>query len=259
MASVTSEPLTDLFLRLADDPSLLEAYERDPRSALAAAGLGAGEIDTALHSPEAMRAAVAALRAEALNPRASSRDRFYGPAKPRRETYAEIVDTIVGAVTGGARVCVVLYGHPGVFALPGHEAVARVRAAGLPARMLPAVSALDCLLADLGIDPATTGLQTYEATYFFVRRPPVDPRATLVLLQVGMLWESGGASTDAVPGRFAVLLERLAELYGPEREAVLYEASPFPGTAPSVTAVRLGEPDAVAPALMATLCVLSGR
>ena len=240
------------------------------RGSLTVVGTG---IDVASHLTPAARGAiegadevlylladpVAALRVEALNSRARSLDRYYGATKPRRETYAEIVDAIVGAVTGGVRVCAVLYGHPGVFALPGHEAIARVRAAGLPARMLPAVSALDCLLADLGIDPATTGLQTYEATYFFVRRPPVDPRATLVLLQVGMLGESGGAATEAVPGRFAVLLERLAELYGPEREAVLYEASPFPGTPPSVTAVRLGEPDAVAPALMATLCVLSGR
>ena len=99
-------------------------------------------------------------------------------------------------MTAGARVCAVLYGHPGIFAWASHEAMARVRAAGLPARMLPAVSALDCLLADLGIDPATTGLQTYEATYFFVRRPAVDPHATLVLLQVGMLGESRGAASS---------------------------------------------------------------
>src|SRR5207248_8937527 len=175
---------------------------------------GADEVLYLLADP------VAALRVETLNPRASSLDHFYGPTKPRRETYAEIVDAIVGVVTGGARVCVVLYGHPGVFALPGHEAIARVRAAGLAARMLPAVSALDCLLADLGIDPATTGLQTYEASYFFARRPAVDPRATLVLLQVGMLGERGGAATEAVGPRFRLLLERLAELYGSGREAV---------------------------------------
>src|SRR5205823_12400311 len=59
----------------------------------------------------------------------------------QRETYAEIVETFA-AVMRGARVCVVLYGHPGISALPGHRRmVARVRAAGLPARMLPAVSA----------------------------------------------------------------------------------------------------------------------
>ena len=89
-------------------------------------------------------------------------------AKPRRETYAEVEGTIVAAVLRGARVCAVLYGHPGLCARPGHRAVAQVRAAGLPARMLPSVSALDCLVADLGHDPLRSGLQAYEATYFFV-------------------------------------------------------------------------------------------
>jgi precorrin-6B methylase 1 len=198
---------------------------------------------------------VAALRIEALNPRASSLDRFYGPTKARRETYAEVVETIVGAVMRGARVCAVLYGHPGISALPGHRAVARVRAAGLPARMLPAVSALDSLVADLGHDPVTSGLQTYEATYFFVRRPPVDPHATLVLLQVGMLGEAGGAATEAVAARFRLLLDRLVGVYGPAREAILYEASPYPGTAPVIDRFALGNPEARAPSVMSTLCV----
>jgi uroporphyrin-III C-methyltransferase len=198
---------------------------------------------------------VAALRVEALSPRARSLDHFYGPTKARRETYAEVAETIVGAVMRGARVCAVLYGHPGVFALPGHTALERVRAAGLPARMLPAVSALDCLVADLGLDPARWGLQAYEATYFFVRRPSVDPHATLVLLQVGMLGEAGGAATEAVAARFHLLLDRLVGLYGPAREAILYEASPYPGTAPAVDRFALGDAEARAPSVMSTLCV----
>ena len=90
---------------------------------------------------------VSALRITTLNRCARSLDGFYGREKDRRQTYAEIVDEIVTAVFRGAAVCAALYGHPGIFAYPGHEAVARVRAAGLPARMLPAVSSLDCLVA----------------------------------------------------------------------------------------------------------------
>jgi len=210
---------------------------------------GADEVLYLLADP------VAALRVEALNPRARSLDHFYGPTKARRETYAEVVEAIVGAVIRGSCVCAVLYGHPGVSALPGHRAVARVRAAGLPARMLPAVSALDCLFAELGVDPTTSGLQTYEATYFFVRRPAVDPHATLVLLQVGMLGEAGGAATEAVAARFHLLLDRLVGLYGLAREAILYEASPYPGAAPAVDRFALGDAEALAPSVMSTLCV----
>ena len=166
------------------------------------------------------------------------------------------MDTIVGSVLAGVRVCAVLYGHPGVFAAPGHEAVVRVREAGLPARMLPAISSLDCLFADLGVDPANPGFQCYEATYFLRNRPPVDTRALLVLLQVGMLGETGGAATREVEPRFRELVERLRDSHGGAREAVLYEASPFPGSPPSVARFRLDDAEPPVPALMSTLCVL---
>jgi len=214
---------------------------------------GADEVFYLLADP------VAARRIEALKPTATSLDHLYGPTKERRETYAELVETIAAAALRGARVCAVFYGHPGVFARSGHEAIERVRAAGLPARMLPAVSALDCLIADLGLDPATSGLQTYEATYFFVRRPPVDPHAILVLLQVGMLGERGGAATESVAPRFRLLLDRLVEQYGADRHAVLYEASPYPGAAPAVDRFALGGGGARSPSVMATLCVPGER
>ena len=152
---------------------------------------------------------MSALRVEALNPDARSLDGFYAPDKERSVTYAEIVEAISSEATGGARVCAGAFGHPGVYSAVGHDAVRRVEAAGLPTRMLPAVSALDCLFADLGIDPARGGRQAYEATSFFETRPPVDQGATLLLLQVGMLGEQGGVQTGAVAGRFAQLVEVL--------------------------------------------------
>jgi precorrin-6B methylase 1 len=198
---------------------------------------------------------VSALRIVSLNPRAHSLDEFYGPDKNRRQTYAEIVDTIVASAVAGANVCAVFYGHPGVFAYPGHAALARVREAGLPARMLPAVSALDCLVADLGIDPGRTGFQSYEATYFLLHRPPVDPHATLLLWQVGMIGEAGGAATPAVEARFRLLIERLRDQYGQAREVLLYEASPYPGSPPAAARFRLGDTELPAPSPVSTLCV----
>lgn len=194
-------------------------------------------------------------RVQMLNASARSLTGHYAPAKDRRLTYAEIVDEVVAEVLKGSHVCLVLYGHPGFYALPGREAIRRVRAAGLGARMAPAVSSLDCLFADLEIDPAQGGLQMYGATYFLRRRPPVDPGATLVLLQVGMLGEHGGAPTAAVKARFGELVELLGELYGPDREALLYEASPYPGVRPLVERFRLDQPVVSAPPRVSLLCV----
>ena len=198
---------------------------------------------------------VSALRIINLNPRARSLDEYYAPDKNRKQTYAEIVETIVASAVAGANVCAVFYGHPGVFAYPGHEALARVREAGLPARMLPAVSALDCLVADLELDPGRTGLQSYEATYFLLHRPTIDRHAMLLLWQVGMIGEVGGAATPAVKPRFHLLIDQLRDSYGEAREAVLYEASPFPGPKPAAVRFRLGDSELPAPSPVSTLCV----
>jgi precorrin-6B methylase 1 len=199
--------------------------------------------------------AVSALRVEALNPEARSLDGFYAPDKERSVTYAEIVEAISSEAARGARVCAALYGHPGVYSAVGHDAVRRGEAAGLPTRMLPAVSALDCLFADLGIDPGRGGLQAYEASSFFETRPTVDQGATLLLLQVGMLGEQGGAQTGAVAGRFAELVEFLRRQYDSGREAVLYEASAYPGVTPKLERFSLDDSKPPTPSILATLCI----
>jgi hypothetical protein len=50
--------LSDFFLRLSDDPSLLEEYERDPQAALAAAGMTDAQIDAVLGGSDAVRSAL---------------------------------------------------------------------------------------------------------------------------------------------------------------------------------------------------------
>jgi uncharacterized protein YabN with tetrapyrrole methylase and pyrophosphatase domain len=193
------------------------------------------------------------------NPHSRSLHTLYAPGKQRVETYAEIVDELLEPVRAGRDVCAVLYGHPGVFAQPGHEAIRRARAEGFRARMLPAVSALDCLVADLGIDPGATGLQSYEATAFVIHPRRVDTAATLVLWQIGVIGELG-MSTEPSRANLAVLVERLERSYPRDHEAIVYEASPYPLVAdPFVLRLPLGElPDAEVP-LLATLVVPPAR
>lgn len=166
---------------------------------------------------------------------------------------------MLAPVRNGRRVCAAFYGHPGVFVNPGHEAIRRARAEGYPARMQPAVSALDCLVADLGIDPAATGLQSYEATDFVMYRRRLDPTALLVLWQIGVVGELGYASE---PRRESLVLvvDRLGRAYPRGHEVILYEASPFPLVAdPFVQRLPFEElADARVP-LLATLVVPPAR
>ncbi len=210
-----------------------------------AAGHVTAESETLIKTAERCLYMVADPAAEAwiqqLNPRAESLRNAYAPGKPRRESYREMVERMLVPVRQGFDVCAAFYGHPGVFAFPSHEAIRQARAEGLEARMFPGVSAEDCLFADLGLDPAMHGCQSFEATDFLVRRRCFDPSSNLILWQAGGigvatyeredLWSRSG---------LRVLAEVLLQHYPASHQVVIYEAAVYPVCDPLILRVPLG-------------------
>ncbi|NGO41279.1 SAM-dependent methyltransferase [Streptomyces ureilyticus] len=184
---------------------------------------------------------VTALWIRSLNPTAETLYTFYGDGTPRLESYARMVDLITSRVREGQRVCAVFYGHPGVFVNASHDAVRLLRTEGYEARMLPAVSAADCLFADLGIDPAATGCRMYEATDFLAAGRAADPTASLILWQVGVVGAPGFSLSGTGHPWLPDLVSRLEQTYGPDFEVVVYEAAQFTVSAPRVDRVPLRE------------------
>ena len=93
--------------------------------------------------------------------------------------------------------------------------------------MLPAVSAEDCLIADLGVDPGERGWQSWDATGFLVHGFRPDPTAGLVLWQVDGIGKLDW-NLDPDPRGLQALADVLGELYPPEHELVFYRASIYP-------------------------------
>jgi Tetrapyrrole (Corrin/Porphyrin) Methylases len=153
----------------------------------------------------------------------------YADDKPRLQSYEEMVERILSPVRRGSNVCAAFYGHPGVFVYPSHEAVRRARTEGFDAVMLPAVSAEDLMYADLGIDPAANGCQSYEATDFLIRPRNIDTGTALVLWQVGVIGHSDYQSRGYSTEHLDVLINRLNSLYGGEHLVTLYHGSELPG------------------------------
>lgn len=160
-----------------------------------------------------------------LNDNTISLREMYAEGKPRLETYAAMTDQIVQAVVDGQQVCAAFYGHPGIFVQASHDSIARVRSFGLSARMLPAVSAEDCLSADLGFDPALDGLQSYEASMFLARKPIFDPSVPLFLWQVGVIGVQDRGSDLPARDGLGELTEYLLTKYASDYRALIYEAS----------------------------------
>src|SRR5215469_15932550 len=94
---------------------------------------------------------VSELWVKKMNPNSESLTIFYQLGKFRQNTYNQMTELTLKYVKG-LNVCVVYYGHPGVFVDPSHNSIKQARAEGFNAVMLPGISAEDCLFADLGID-----------------------------------------------------------------------------------------------------------
>ncbi|WP_456404786.1 SAM-dependent methyltransferase [Thiolapillus sp.] len=149
---------------------------------------------------------------------------YYGDNKDRRQTYREMEAAIVSAVYQQQRVCAVFYGHPGVFADVPHGAIRKLLDAGYAARMEPGISAEDCLIADLGMDPGKRGCQSMECTQFLVYQRQIDPTAMLILWQIGLTGDLSCTRFDTTPEKLQVLADKLSRWYAPDHCAIIYEA-----------------------------------
>jgi uncharacterized protein YabN with tetrapyrrole methylase and pyrophosphatase domain len=194
-----------------------------------------------------------------MNGTAESLYHFYEVGKPRSQTYEQMVERMLECVREGMRTVIALYGHPGVFAWPAHEAIRRARAEGYYARMLPAVSAEDCLFADLGLDPATMGCQSYEATDFMLHNRNIDSSSTVILWQIGVLGDWSFQSLSYDTSSMPLLLERLARHYPPNHVAIVYEAAVYPGTVPTIRHIPLFSLPTSGVTAMSTLCIPPAR
>jgi len=174
------------------------------------------------------------------NKHAESLDDLYQKFPLRLHCYRAITEYILETVRKGGHICVVLYGHPSVFAQPGLEAVIQAKAEGIDARILPAISAEDCLFADLLIDPGRFGCQSFEATDFLIHHRTWDPTSHLILWQVGVIGVTGRAPDDYDNSKAAqVLVDYLLAHYPKTHEVILYEASQYPHFDPKIIKVAL--------------------
>jgi uncharacterized protein YabN with tetrapyrrole methylase and pyrophosphatase domain len=164
---------------------------------------------------------------ERLNSSAESLHSYYETGKPRFDSYSEMVDRIMAEVRRGMGVCVAFYGHPGIFVYPSHEAIWRARDEGYPAKLLPGISAEDCLFAELNLDPAMTGCQSYEATDFLLHRRRIETSSALVLWQIGVIGDLSFQGAGYDNRGLEILISSLEPLYGPEHGVILYEAAQF--------------------------------
>jgi uncharacterized protein YabN with tetrapyrrole methylase and pyrophosphatase domain len=207
----------------------------------------------------ALTGATAMQWVRSLNDNVVSLAQLYEEGKSRLRTYNDMVDLMANAVREGKRVCAAYYGHPGVFVSPTHRVIKLLREEGYDARMDPGISAEDCLVADLGIDPGNTGAQAMEATQFLFYKHTIDSSCLLILWQVSLSGDHTLRSLKVErcqPG-LVVLMEALLVYYPPDHEVIIYEATTMALCPPRIDRMPLSELPNCKPTLLSTLVVPS--
>jgi len=168
------------------------------------------------------------------HPQAESLEKLYTKYPLRSDCYQAIRDYILENLYKEKHICVAIYGHPTVFSEVVSDAVKMAREKGYYAKVLPGISAEDCLFADLLVDPGSCGCQSYEATDLLIHRRPLTPQSHLILWQVGIIGILGHQNSINSQEGLQVLVNYLKDYYSLQHKVFLYEAEQYPSYEPYI-------------------------
>jgi hypothetical protein len=164
---------------------------------------------------------------------------YYGEGKPRRTTYIQMAELMLREVRNGRAVVGAFHGHPGLFVSPARRALAIAEAEGYETALIPAISAPDCLFADLRVDPGVLGCQIIMASKLLQEETLIATTGHVVLLQVSAVGDRGFSFSGYRNSKLSLLFDRLIDVYGEEHDCVYYMAAIFPGLGPEVSIRKL--------------------
>lgn len=178
---------------------------------------------------------------KSFNSSSESLDDLYHKHPLRINCYKEITEYILYELRKNQHVCVVFYGHPNVFAMPGLNAALQAKQEGFYTKILPGISAEACLYSDLMIDPGSCGCQSYEATDFLIHRKKFDTSSHLILWEIDAIGIKYNPPASKNEKGIKFLIKYLQQYYGLEHQVILYEAAQYPGFEPRIETITLGQ------------------
>jgi len=146
----------------------------------------------------------------------------------RLNAYHRMAARVLDAAMDHPPVAFAMHGHPivGVYAPFLIRDMARLL--GLEVRVLPGISAMDCLFAELMVDPCVAGMQMYEATDLLLRRRPLQPDVPALIWQIGCVETRLHTTRVSRSERFERLRSHLLRFYPPEHQATAAYSTPHP-------------------------------
>ncbi len=152
----------------------------------------------------------------------------YVEGDTRLATYHHLAARVLDAALDRAPVAFAVQGHPTVFVNAPFLVRDAAAALGLSFRVLPGISSMDCLFAELMIDPGVHGLLTVEATDLLLRRRPLLADVPTLIWQVGTVESRLYTTRRNRPERLDRLVAALLASYPADHPVTAAFSSPHP-------------------------------
>lgn len=189
------------------------------------------------------------------NKNSESLDNIYFKYPLRLTCYKKITEYILEQLSLVTNLCVVMYGHPLVYAQSALDAAIEAKTLGYEVNILPGISAVDCLFADLIIDPGEFGYQSYEATDFLIRPRVINTTSHLVLWQINAIGCLGNKIDKKNKDGIKILISKLELIYGFNYEVIIYEAAQYANFNPRIEKTLIRNLDRVDLTSLSTLYI----
>jgi hypothetical protein len=172
---------------------------------------------------------------EGLCPRVTALyQQSYSEDQPRVGAYDHMAACVVDAALDHPPVTFAIHGHPLVAVDAPFLVLELARALDLRVEVLPGISAIDTVLADLRVDPVVDGVQMYEATDLLLRRRPLMPEVPAIIWQIGPLETALHTMRVSRPERFHRFVAHLRQFYPARHEVTAIYCSPHPLLPPTI-------------------------
>jgi uncharacterized protein YabN with tetrapyrrole methylase and pyrophosphatase domain len=172
---------------------------------------------------------------------------LYQPNRLRRANYADVVRAVLDGAQHRRPAAWLTFGHPMVFDSVTAALLEQGRAKGWTTQVVPAISTIDTLIADLEFEPAS-GLCVYEATVVVSQNIVLSAGVATLLLQ-----PSAFQSNRAMPRpedvvvQLAPLRDYLCKYFPPNHSCAFVRSANTDGEEPLITWSELRSIAAIEP------------
>lgn len=170
---------------------------------------------------------------------------LYQDGRLRRENYQDVTKAVLAEAEKGCPVAWLTPGHPMIFDSVSKALLDASQTRKWNVSVVPAISSLDTLLAEVAYDPAS-GLLVHDATGLVRRRSPLIDSVALILLQLSVFLSDHAHLTlyHDVPD-LSPLRDYLAQYFPLTHRCAVVRSSAIATDPPEITWTTLSELPAV--------------